>query len=177
MSTPDYHDDAPISVRKNKANAVDLEWLNEYARMQGLSRNSVFGQALASFRLLTDQGWNVVELLEYLTVILGALNIPYAACAGDDEIRQPIMDARLMEVVVSIKSVLEAGDGAHLKWNIDYLREQVAKHPARGYRTDYDEVMADSLGVDLVTYKTRKDALGSGAAAVAAIRDEIEVKR
>lgn len=178
MSTPDYHEDSPISVRKNKANAVDIDWLNSYAQMHGLSRNSVFGQALASFRLLTDKGWNVVELLEYLTVILGALAIPYAACAGDEEIRDAIMKERIMITMVNLQGVLEGGDGGRLRWSIDYLRDELAKHPATGYRTDYDEVMADSLGVDLATYKARKTQLGGdGAATVAAIRAEIEISR
>lgn len=165
----DRHTKNPITFRPGQQ---DRGWLEDYAQLHGMSERSVLGQALASFRMSTDKGWNVAQLLEYLTVILSALDIPYAASTGDDEKRQMIINMRVMITLCNLKSVLERGKAEDLKWQIDYLREELAKHPATGYRTDYDEVMADSRGIPVEQYKAEKAA--AAASATETIRTEIE---
>lgn len=144
----DYHVTDPISLRPNPQ---DLAWLEDYAGLHGMSRNSAFNQALASFRMQGDAaGWNAGELLDMLRVVLEALNIPLAACVGDDEIRQPIINERTMILVVSLREMLDRGpDQASVPWTAAYIREQLAKHPATGYRTDYAQVVADRDGITL----------------------------
>jgi hypothetical protein len=83
-----------------------------------------------------------------LVVILEALDIPFAACAGDEEIRAKILDQRLMHTLAMLRPWLDdrasgRRDDDHYAWSLAHLREQLAKHPAAGYRTDYAEVMAD----------------------------------
>lgn len=83
-----------------------------------------------------------------LVVILEALDIPYAACVGDDEIRAKILDERLGHTLVMLRDWLDPdhpgyADDHHRAWSLGYLREKLARHPATGYRTDYAEVMAD----------------------------------
>lgn len=71
---------------------------------------------------------------EVLDVVLEALDIPYAATAGDDETRQKILDQRLMQLVVSLRT-LRDDPGRDAAWTLAYLREKLAEHPATGYRT------------------------------------------
>ena len=83
-----------------------------------------------------------------LRLILEALDIPHAACQGDAEIRAKIVDERLIHTLGMLRNWLDdrAGgkrDDDHFAWSLGYLREQLAEHPATGYRTDYAQVMAD----------------------------------
>ena len=86
--------------------------------------------------------------LDALALIAEALDIPYAACAGDEAIRAKILDARILDTVIMLRSWLQDraagtfGDD-HFAWRLGYLRERLAEHPATGYRTDYAEVLAD----------------------------------
>src|ERR1022692_752978 len=81
-----------------------------------------------------------------LVVILEALDIPFAACAGDEEIRAKILNERLIHTLGMLREWLSpvgAGDEHRAAWSLGYLREQLAKHPATGYRTDYAQGLAD----------------------------------
>jgi len=79
-----------------------------------------------------------------LAAILEALDIPYAASVGDEQIRAKILDARLMHTLIMLRGWLEDDrPGWQRQHSLDYLRERLAEHPAAGYRTDYAEVMAD----------------------------------
>ncbi|MGI5232834.1 hypothetical protein [Actinoallomurus sp. CA-142502] len=71
---------------------------------------------------------------EVLDVVLDALDIPYAATAGDDEIRAKILDQRLMQLVVSLRA-LRDDPSRGAAWTLTYLREKLAEYPATGYRT------------------------------------------
>lgn len=70
-----------------------------------------------------------------LAAVREALDIPHAATVGDDETRQRILDERLVQVVVTLRAILDDSTGADGAWHVGYLREQLAKHPATGYRT------------------------------------------
>ena len=43
---------------------------------------------------------------------------------------------------VTLDAVLRDGGGASVAWHTEYLREQLAKHPAEGYKT-WDERVAE----------------------------------
>jgi hypothetical protein len=77
---------------------------------------------------------------EVIDVVLEALDIPYAATAGDEEIRGEILDQRLMQLVVSLRA-LRDDPGRDAAWMLAYLRERLAEHPAAGYQT-WDEACA-----------------------------------
>lgn len=69
-----------------------------------------------------------------LDVVLDAIDIPYGATAGDEEIRDEILGHRLMQLVVSLRT-LRDDPGRDAAWTLGYLREKLAEHPATGYRT------------------------------------------
>ena len=78
------------------------------------------------------------ELVDALAAVREALAIPHAATMGDDETRAKILGERLGHTVAMLSSVLDRiGDGrdADIPWSVGYLREQLAKHPAEGYKT------------------------------------------
>jgi hypothetical protein len=71
-----------------------------------------------------------------LAAMLEALDLPHPASIGDlDQYRQ-VLEDRAMHVRVTLRSILRddrhADDAA---WDVSYLREQIAKTPATGYRT------------------------------------------
>lgn len=78
---------------------------------------------------------------EVLDVVLEALDIPYGATAGDDEVRDKILDKRLLQLVVSLRALREE-PGRDAPWTLAYLREKLAEHPATGYRT-WDEARTE----------------------------------
>lgn len=69
-----------------------------------------------------------------LVAVREALDIPHAATAGDEEIRQRIFDRRLIQVTTMLRFVLDEDD-ADVAWHVAYMRGEVAKFPATGYRT------------------------------------------
>lgn len=79
-----------------------------------------------------------------LEAVREALDIPYAATAGDEEIRAKILDERLRHAAVMLGSILDTDPAGHpdVPWSVAYLRGQLAKHPAEGYKT-WDERMAE----------------------------------
>lgn len=163
----DYHTTDPVSVRPNP---VDLAWLDEYRAMHGdLSRNSVFSQALAAFRM-DREGWSAPALLDVLNVIVEALAIPDAATVGDAEIRAGILEKRQMIMLCSIKALLDQGPRTgRPDWTCQYIREQLAQNPPDGYRTDYAEVIADRDGI---TVEQAREQLAAGSAAYQAARED-----
>jgi hypothetical protein len=78
---------------------------------------------------------------EILEAIQEAIDIPHAASAGDEAVRAEILEDRLLQVVTFLHGLLDY-QRPDVAWNIAYLREQLAKHPAEGYRTDYASVLA-----------------------------------
>jgi hypothetical protein len=78
--------------------------------------------------------------------VLEALDIPYAATMGDDQIRAKIVEHRLGHAVVMLKSVLgEDHPAPDTAWAITYLRARLADHPAVGYKT-WEQRMAELDG-------------------------------
>lgn len=82
------------------------------------------------------------ELLDALTAVREALDIPHAATVGDDETRAEILDHRLGHAVAMLAGILDRDLIRDIPWSVGYLREQLAKHPATGYRT-WDEAVAE----------------------------------
>jgi hypothetical protein len=77
-----------------------------------------------------------------LEAVRDALAIPFAATAGDEEIRAKILDQRLGYAVAMLRGILGDDPTADVPWSVAYLRAQLAKHPAEGYKT-WDERMAE----------------------------------
>jgi hypothetical protein len=83
-----------------------------------------------------------------LEAIWEALSIPHAATAGDDEVRGRILELRVTPAVVVLGALLGKSpyfDGHPVtqpQTSIGYLREQLAKYPAEGYRT-WDQAVAE----------------------------------
>ena len=94
-----------------------------------------------------------------LEAIREALDIPYAATVGDEEIRAKILDHRLGHAVAMLRGVLAEDIAADVPWSVAYLRAQLAKHPAEGYKT-WDERMAE-----LGAAREKGSASGAGRAA------------
>ncbi len=119
------------------------------------------------------------ERLDALQAIREALDIPYAATVGDDEIRTPIALARVMDAVILLRSLTDPGRlqaDWYVPHSIAYLREMLGAHPATGYRT-WDQVRAEQArtcrcgqpkpeGNDLCPACEKAE----GAAALAALR-------
>jgi hypothetical protein len=82
------------------------------------------------------------ELLDALTAVREALDIPHAATVGDDETRAKILDERLGHTVVMLQGILDRDATVDIPWSAGYLREQLAKHPAEGYKT-WDQAVAE----------------------------------
>lgn len=74
------------------------------------------------------------QLLDLLTAVRDALDIPHAATTGHDETRTEILTRRISHTVIALGNVL---DGAPLgiPWDTAYLRDRLAEHPAVGYVT------------------------------------------
>jgi hypothetical protein len=82
-----------------------------------------------------------------LAAVLEALDIPYAATHGDEAIRSKILDERTRHAVCMLRGILDDDQAGHpdLPWSVAYLRAQLAKHPAQGYKT-WDRRLAE-LGI------------------------------
>jgi len=75
------------------------------------------------------------QLLDALTAVREALDIPCAATVGDDEVRAKILDKRLGYAVAMLRGILGRDAFPGIPWLVGYLRDQLAKHPAIGYET------------------------------------------
>ena len=91
----------------------------------------------------TDGSLSCEASRDALEAALEALDIPFAATVGDDEIRMKILEHRLGYTVVMLKSILrEEYPTPDAAWSIEYLRDRLAEHPAVGYKT-WDERVAE----------------------------------
>lgn len=70
---------------------------------------------------------------DLLAAVLEALDIPHPATIGDAEQHGEVLANRTMHAVIALRSTLE-GHPLGIEWTTAYLREQLAKHPATGYR-------------------------------------------
>lgn len=77
---------------------------------------------------------NLTDAREALEAVREALDVPHAATVGDQEIRDKILVERAGHALVMLQGIL-GGDTSDPAWSVAYLREQLAKHPATGYRT------------------------------------------
>lgn len=76
------------------------------------------------------------HLLDLVSVVQEALNIPHAATVGHEETRNKIFMTRTMHVAAALNSLLDPSRDPDLVWEIGFLRDQLAKHPATGYVTN-----------------------------------------
>lgn len=75
-------------------------------------------------------------LRDALQAVTEAVCIPFAATAGDEQVRAKILIERLMH----LRTFLNRLPDDSLDWGIAYLRERLAEHPAEGYRTWHEAV-------------------------------------
>ena len=81
-------------------------------------------------------------LLDALTAVRDALDIPNAATVGDQETRDLILIERAGHAVVMLNGILGGGSHPDIPWSVAYLRARLAEHPAEGYKT-WGERMAE----------------------------------
>ncbi|HEU5418122.1 MAG TPA: hypothetical protein VFV41_10565 [Streptosporangiaceae bacterium] len=82
------------------------------------------------------------QATEALRAVLEALDIPHAATTGDQATRDAILTERAGHAAVMLRGILGADPWPDVPWSVAYLRGQLAKHPAAGYRT-WAERMAE----------------------------------
>ncbi|MER6527642.1 hypothetical protein [Streptomyces sp. NPDC001508] len=71
---------------------------------------------------------------ELLAAVLEALDIPFSATVGDsDRYREALAD-RAMHAVLALRALTEGEQPLGVEWTTAYLREQLTKTPATGYR-------------------------------------------
>lgn len=73
------------------------------------------------------------DLLDLLRAVREALDVPHAASRGGEEIRDKVLQQRLLCVGYVLGSVLN--DDVILPAMARFLRMQTAEHPATGYVT------------------------------------------
>jgi hypothetical protein len=95
------------------------------------------------------------ELLDALTAVREALDIPHAATVGDDETRAKILDERVGHTVTMLCGILGQDATVDIPWSVGYLREQLAKHPAEGYKT-WDEAVDEMEAAKAASAKKRE---------------------
>lgn len=78
------------------------------------------------------------EYRQVLEVVREAIDIPHPATAGDGRVHGDILFMRTMHAMTMVRSILD-GESTSPPWSVRYCREQLAKHPATGYRT-WDDV-------------------------------------
>jgi hypothetical protein len=75
------------------------------------------------------------ETRAVLDVVLDALDIPHAATVGHAETRARILDDRLMNTVVYLRSIANRDDAKSLTTDLGLLLERLDENPAAGYVT------------------------------------------
>lgn len=81
------------------------------------------------------------ELRDALEAVREALGIPHAATLRDDEVRAEVLQVRVMHALLMVDAILDDGH-ADPAWIVAYCRQQLAGHPATGYRT-WDQAVAE----------------------------------
>lgn len=76
---------------------------------------------------------NHPDVRALLGVVLEAIDLPFPATIGDREVRDRLLAERAMLAVTVARAAL-AENPANIDWNVDYLRTQLAEHPATGYQ-------------------------------------------
>lgn len=84
-------------------------------------------------RPLVAQAADAEHLRELLAVVLDALDIPYAATVGGDEVRSKVLADRMVPTRTVLRAVVDGW--ATIRTQTEYLRKALAEHPARGYVT------------------------------------------
>lgn len=80
------------------------------------------------------------DLRDALKAAKDALDLPYAATAGGDEIRAGLIESRVMLVNSFLKAVLEDAPTLDLDFEIRFLAERIAKQP--GEYVTHDQARA-----------------------------------
>jgi hypothetical protein len=70
---------------------------------------------------------------DLLAAVLEALDIPHPATIGDTETHDRILNDRVIQAKIALRSVLEDAP-LGIEWTTQYLREQLAEHPPTGYQ-------------------------------------------
>ncbi len=75
------------------------------------------------------------QLLDALRAVLEALDIDSGATVADGEIADRILLERAGHARAMLQGLLGRDPIRDVPWSVGYLREQLAKYPATGYRT------------------------------------------
>ncbi|MFE1882641.1 hypothetical protein [Streptomyces diastatochromogenes] len=74
-------------------------------------------------------------VVNLLTAVLEAIDLPYPASMGWQEAHDRILNERVLHAKLALRSVLD-DSSLGLDWDADYLREKLAQHPVKGYVTN-----------------------------------------
>ena len=92
--------------------------------------------AVASLiRQIEELRRQLADTTDALKAVHEAVAIPYPATVGDSVVYDQILAARIMHVRMFLGRILDSGCVTSLSSDTGYLRERLATHPARGYRT------------------------------------------
>jgi hypothetical protein len=100
-------------------------------------------------RPLVAEAADAAHLRELLAVVLEALDIPYAATMGGEEVRSKLIADRSMMTVITLRAVVEGLPRyTTIAEQAAYLREHLGAHPVRGYVTWDTAVARREAGQD-----------------------------
>lgn len=177
----DRHQKNPITFRPAQK---DGPWLEQYAQLHGMSERSVLGQALAAFRMSTEQaaGWTTAQFVELLGVVLQMLDLPFAAGFDEEKKRDAIVERRLRTVLSTFDWIVKNQEGANsLRYMVEHLQSELSGYPPLDYETDYAVVVAkrDGKTVEearewLQQIREEREQQRAAQSATDAIRAEIE---
>jgi hypothetical protein len=85
-------------------------------------------QTSAAARERTERAEQLAtDCLDALAAVREAVDIPYAATAGDEQVRTPILLHRVMALCVFLSRALSEDDVSGLLWSVAYLRERLTR--------------------------------------------------
>jgi hypothetical protein len=76
-----------------------------------------------------------LKAVELLMAVQEAIDLPYAATVGDNEIRRVALEERAMHAAITLERVLDPDSGPSVVWEARNLRERLAALPVRTYTT------------------------------------------
>jgi hypothetical protein len=85
------------------------------------------------------------QRLDALTAVRAAIDIPHAATTGDEARRATVMATRLMHACICLEALTGKHADREVAAEVAYLRQQLAEHPAEGYKT-WDQAIAELRG-------------------------------
>lgn len=85
---------------------------------------------------LAAQAAEARHLRDALAAVQEALDLPFAATIGGEEIRAKLVHERALATMVTVRAILAADRWLDIPREIAFLRGRLERHPVRGYVTD-----------------------------------------